>query len=891
MPSALETLMKILRLEREQGYNNTAVIGGLGAFAQNWQNDAHAQARRPEHHVLVDELVDLMREYDAIVELPARHERVKYMVGRITGRVASRDTTSEEGKASSTATPDRKESKQAEYPRETRGKEMRRRVSEKRKARGMPGGKQSSMPDQDHPSGKAISQPVEAGAEPPDEPPAPEDPAFLDTQVRPKPRRKPRSQPSHEEAVERLYGLSASVTVVERVGERLAEKLGRLGVHSVGDLLYHVPRRYDDYTRLVPISKAHPGETLTLIGTVRTSVVQKARTGKQYLHVTVDDGTGTLTVFFFGQPYLRNQLKRGVQVVISGRVDLYLGKTSMSNPEWELLEYDNLHTRAIVPVYPLTKGLTARTMRRILKTTVDYWSARLPDYVPESVLDRAELVELGWALQQVHFPENWDYLDYARERLAFDELFLLQLAMLARRRAWQQVPGVPQAVEDRALSAMIDRLPFELTGAQRRAVEEIRTDMARATSMNRLLQGDVGSGKTAVAALAMAITVMNGGQVALMAPTSILAEQHFRAITQMLAVLMPEHEIAVRLLTGATSASEREQTLWLLGEGSISVVVGTHALIQPDVNFDNLTLIIIDEQHRFGVSQRGQLRSKGTSPHLLVMTATPIPRTLALTVHADLDLTVIDEMPPGRTPVETHLLPELERERAYTFITKQVQEGRQAFVVYPLVEAESPEEETQAAVDEYDRLARDVFPSARVGLLHGRMRPEEKDEVMTRFKAGEFDVLVSTSVVEVGIDIPNASVILIEGANRFGLAQLHQFRGRVGRGQHKSYCLMIGDISTDDARKRLEAMQQTADGFELAEIDYNLRGAGELLGTRQSGIGARLRFGGDLQPPLVALAQREARTLYEEDPDLSLPEHSLLAERVRMWQAVETDIS
>lgn len=888
MPSALETLMKILKLEREQGYKNTAVIGGLGAYAQKWQGDAHAQARRPEHHELVDELAQLMREYEGMVERQQRHNMVKHMMGRATNRVQKLDAA--EAAAGKVVTRQRRERREkSEKP-----------AAEKRPPRRDADRLKEKPPEEPsarkpEPAKPVVEPPreVKVEAEPVvvQEVPPVEDSDVIDETIRPKPRRKIGKRPDHAEAVERLHGLDAPVTVIDRVGDRMAEKLGRLGASTVGELLYHLPRRYDDYTRLVPISKAQPNDTLTLIGTVRNSTVMKGRNGRDFLQTVIDDGTGPLVVFFFGQPYLQRQFKRGVQVVVSGKTDLYLGKLSMTNPEWELLEFDNLHTRAIVPVYPLTKGLTARTVRRILKTTVDYWASRLPDYVPDSVLDRSDLVDLGWALHQVHFPEAWEYLDYARERLAFDELFLLQMAMLARRRAWQQVPGVPQAVEDDWLVSVLQYLPFQLTDAQRGALNEIRKDMAGNLPMNRLVQGDVGSGKTIVAALAMAIAVENGGQAAMMAPTSILAEQHFLSLTQTLARIFPDREIAVRLLTGATANGERQDTLERLADGTVSILVGTHALIQQGVDFDNLTLAVVDEQHRFGVAQRGALRGKGTNPHLLVMTATPIPRTLALTLHADLDLTVIDEMPPGRTPVETHLMNQLERERAYSFIDQQVAAGRQAFMVYPLVEAEDPEDESQAAVDEYQRLGREVFPKRKLGLLHGRMRSDEKDAVMAAFKAGELDILVSTSVVEVGIDVPNASVIMIEGANRFGLAQLHQFRGRVGRGQHASYCLLIGDTSTEEARKRLEAMIRTTDGFELAEIDYNLRGAGDLFGTRQSGLGVRLRFGGQMNPQLVALAQREARTLYEEDPELTLPEHRLLAERVAMWQTVQTDLS
>ncbi len=923
MPSALETLMKILKLEREQGYKNTAVIGGLGAFTDRWQSDAHAQAKRPEHHALVDELAGLMRRYEQITNHDERHEAVKYMIGRITGRIPSAGTPAPPGPAAAPA-PAREQPPARPAPRPPA---QQRRMAEPRRERPRPSPPQPAQaaprregtpaphpaqepsPAEEVPpvsTGQVEAEPAPPEAVAPEtlspEAVGPEEPVALAEAgmeegvqpvepSRPKPRRRPRRPRELAEELDLLRGLEASVTVIEGVGEKNAEKLAQLGIRTVGDLLYHVPRRHDDYTRLLPINRARPGEVATLIGTVVNSRVFTGRSGRQSLQIVLDDGTATLTVFFFGQPYLQNQLKRGEQVVVSGRVEQYLGKPSMNNPEWELLEFDNLHTRAIVPVYPLTKGLPARTLRRIMKSTVDYWAPRLPDYLPESVLDRAELVDLGWALRQLHFPEHWDYLRYARERLAFDELFLLQTAMLARRRAWQKEPGVPQPVTDSWLAGVLANLPFPLTVAQERAVAEIRADMARAVPMNRLLQGDVGSGKTIVAVLAMLIAVENGGQAALMAPTGILAEQHFRAITRALAALVPEREIAVRLLTGATPPAERADTLARLAAGTVSIVIGTHALIQPDVDFANLTLAIIDEQHRFGVAQRGLLRGKGVNPHLLVMTATPIPRTLALTIHADLDLTVIDELPPGRTPVETHLLTELERERAYSFIDQQINRGRQAFIIYPLVEAEDAEDETRAAVDEYERLSREIFPRRRLGLLHGRMSADDKDAVMARFQAGELDILVSTAVVEVGIDVPNASVILIEGANRFGLAQLHQFRGRVGRGPHPSYCLLISDADGDNARARLEAMVRTNDGFELAEIDYRLRGAGDLLGTRQSGYALRFRFAESFSPELVALAQREARTLHAEDPDLSLPEHRLLAERIAMWQAATTDLS
>jgi ATP-dependent DNA helicase RecG len=435
--------------------------------------------------------------------------------------------------------------------------------------------------------------------------------------------------------------------------------------------------------------------------------------------------------------------------------------------------------------------------------------------------------------------------------------------------------------------------PFPLTGAQRRAIEDVRADLTKPVPMNRLLQGDVGSGKTAVATTMLGIALMNGKQAALMSPTSILAEQHYRGISaafeRMPAELMPrEGKPVIALLTGSISSSDRDAVYRGLADGSIDIVIGTHAIIQGGVEFNNLAVAVIDEQHRFGVEQRGALRSKGTNPHLLVMTATPIPRTLALTLYADLDLSIIDEMPPGRIPIRTRVIEPPQRERAYHFVETQLEEGRQAFIVYPLVEA-SDTIEAKSAVESFEHLTQ-VFFRHKVGLLHGRMKPAEKDEIMDQFRNHVFDVLVTTSVAEVGVDIPNASIIVIDGANRFGLAQLHQFRGRVGRGGHASYCLLVCDSLLPEARDRLVALEQTNDGFKLAEIDWQLRGPGDLIGTRQSGQ-ADLKLLEQMKPELVELAQREAKTIFEDDPELTMPEHRLLRERIEQLTNARSDVS
>ncbi len=882
MPSALETLVKILKLERDTDYQNTAVIGGLESFAANWVPEAHAQAKRPEHHQLVDELAILLKEYGQEESLEERYQAIKYMLGRIMGRIPPPDDLP-------AAAPDEEAGEE-----EPDGPEQQERA-------GAAPAQDTRAPAPDEETGEEQVQPEpapQAAAEPaetPDEPEAAgesgepdEAPAVLP--LTPVPPRDAAPQLSTEEAINVFAELQQPVTVLPRIGDKMAEKLERLGLETMWDLLFTFPRRYDDYSKLRALYELRPGEVVTVIASVRSVTRKQSRNGKPYLLVILDDDTGTLQVSFFGQLWLQRQFKPGSQVVLSGKVGLFRGTLAMTNPEWEMLERDNLHTGRIVPVYSLTKGVSARTIRRLVRQTLDTWQDRIPDYMPQSVRDRTGLVSLNTALQQVHFPESHEMLAHARTRLSFDELLLFQMAMLRRRREWQSEPGQPVSVSDDWIRDYLENLPFQLTGAQGRVLVDIRDDLARNVPMNRLLQGDVGSGKTAVAAMSLAMVVQAGKQAALMAPTSILAEQHARSVRDLLRLAPGGEDITVRLLTGHTGEAERQEIYAGLADGSIDVVIGTHALIQENVTFDNLALAIIDEQHRFGVEQRGVLRGKGFNPHVLVMTATPIPRTLALTLYADLDLSIIDEMPPGRTPVETRVIYPVERERSYGFIRSQLEKGRQAFMVYPLVETSDKLEDVEAATEAYDRLKDIIFYNYAVGLLHGRMPADEKEAVMGRFAAGEIDVLVSTSVVEVGIDVPNASVILIENAERFGLAQLHQFRGRVGRGEHQSYCLLVNTAANDDAIQRLQAMEDTTDGFKLAEIDWEMRGPGDLMGMRQSGI-SDFQLAELMNPHLVALAQQEARTLYAEDPALTMPEHHLLAQRVQALVNRRADIS
>ncbi len=646
------------------------------------------------------------------------------------------------------------------------------------------------------------------------------------------------------------------------------------------------------------INRLQYGEECTLIATVTDMRERKFRGNRTMLQVTLSDGTGTVEVSEFN-PFRKQLLTPGRQVVVSGKVEQYLGRLTIKPREWEKLDVELLNTGRIVPVYGLTEGLYQRGLRNLTSQVANYWARRQADPLPGEIVSRAELMAYGEALAQIHFPDSEANLANAQHRLAFDELFALQIGVLRQRRDWQSTPALPLAIPEAGLEDFLKSLPYPLTNAQRRVVAEIREDLARQTPMNRLLQGDVGSGKTIVAATAMAIATASGAQAALMAPTSILAEQHYRTLLRLFApeTAGPEAAAAVRLLQGSTPAAEKAEILAGLRDGSIKFVVGTHALIEDPVEFANLGLAVVDEQHRFGVAQRAALRAKGrtadgsaVSPHLLVMTATPIPRTLAMTVFGDLDLSVLDEMPPGRQPITTYLLHANERERGYAFVRREVNKGRQAYLIFPLVE-ESEKIEARAAVEEHARLQKEIFPEFRLGLLHGRMKPDEKDAVMTAFKANETQILVSTSVVEVGVDVPNATVILIDGANRFGLSQLHQFRGRVGRGEHASYCLLTSDSPDPTPDERLQAMEQTQDGFVLAEKDLELRGPGDFLGTRQSGF-AGLQAAGLGDVLTIEKARREARAMFEIDPELTAPEHAGIRKLVdAFWQTGSGDVS
>lgn len=711
-----------------------------------------------------------------------------------------------------------------------------------------------------------------------------------------------RHEPQRAQDRERAAGeLDAPLTSIRGIQANLAAKFRKLGVETVRDLLYFFPHRHIDYSQRNLISELEVGPEQTVVATVWEAAEKTTGSRRKATEAIVGDESGNIRVVWFNQPYLARKLTPNSLVVLSGRVGLFRGQKVFESPEWELLESDDLiHTGRLVPVYPLTAKLSARVVRKLAKGTVDRCAPLLPDFLPERVRREAGLLSLPEAIRQAHYPENQLRKDEARKRLAFDELFLIQLAVLSRKRDWQAGgTSTPFDVDSGHLEPLLNSLPFTLTPAQMRVLDEIRGDLAGTKPMSRLLQGEVGSGKTVVAAAAMLLAAANGYQAALMAPTEILAEQHLESICRIFdaasgeksdgktvrsySSLLP-HPVRVGLLTGGLKESARQEVLEGIASEEINIVIGTNALIQKGVDFPQLGLCVVDEQHRFGVMQRSELRSKGGNPHVLVMSATPIPRTLALTLYGDLDLSIIDELPPGRIEIKTKWLSPDQRQRAWDFVRKQVTAGRQAFIICPLVE-ESEAIETKAAITEHERLSRNVFPELRLGLLHGRLSSSEKEDVMKRFRGGELDILVATPVVEVGVDVPNATVMLIEGADRFGLAQLHQFRGRVGRGEHQSYCLLLAETPSADARERLSLLERTGDGFALAEEDMRLRGPGEFFGTRQSGL-PELKMARLSDVGLLELARKQAIRLFADDPDLQQPEHRLLAsEARRLWDS------
>lgn len=830
MTETVEKLKKILALEQQRKFANTSVIGGLDAYLLNFVNEAGIPA---DHRV--SEILQAL-PYGGYRELhPVQRKRVvEELLKAVENGISAR-------------------------------------------ANG-PAPKKFKLPD------------------PPKKAPPKPNPAVSPNRV--------------------IGKLDSPVSALPGVSRGMQAKFEKVTppVHSIRDLLFHFPRRYHDYSEQRPIAELEPGEEQTIVGEVWTA---RARTigRRKAAEVIIGDDSGTLQAIWWGQPWMTKGMYPGRKVALRGMIKEYRGRLSMDAPELEELDEEVLSQRRIASDYRLTADLKQGQVRAAVAAALDNFLDDVEEPLPESLRRRFGLMPIGEALRKIHQPETLEEAEDARNRFAFQELLMIEVGVVRRKREWESHGGAPQLQMPSGLREGFEQsLPFPFTGAQTRATDTILADLRRDVPMSRLLEGDVGSGKTVVAAAALLAAVGSGYQGAIMAPTEILAEQHFRTFGKLLderlegapvdgpwfresgsgyIALRPvymERPVKIALLTGSLKGSEKEAAREAIARGDVDIAVGTHALVQQEVEFERLGLVVVDEQHRFGVAQRAALREKGGTPHVLVMTATPIPRTLALTVYGDLDVTVLDEMPPGRPVVKTQRVLPRQRQQAWDFVRKKVGEGRQAYIICPLVE-ESEAIEAKAAVQEYERLSREVFPELRLGLLHGRMTPAEKDAAMRAFRDGEMDILVSTAVVEVGIDVPNATVMLVEGADRFGLSQLHQFRGRVRRSSEQAYCILLADNPSEEGLERLRIMETVSDGFKLAEEDLRIRGPGEYFGTRQSGM-PDLKLAKLTDIALIEKTREAAGGVLDDDPNLERRENAGLRAGVeRIWGRITAEVS
>jgi ATP-dependent DNA helicase RecG len=646
--------------------------------------------------------------------------------------------------------------------------------------------------------------------------------------------------------------LQAPITTAGRIYKMYSRRLEKLGIQNFEDFLYHIPFRYDDFSLISKINRVQPGEIVTIQGTVSEINNEFTKNFKRLQKAEIADETGTIEVIWFNQPYLTKVIHKNDKIALSGEINWFSKKLVMQSPEYEIINISEaIHTGRLVPVYPETRGVTSKWLRRQIYRLIK--ENQFIEHLPDSIINNHGLIEINEAIEQIHFPKTINNAEESRQRLAFDELFLLQLSAMYRKLNWNKNlisnPFLITKFKNEA-EKFLKKLPFNLTNAQKKVVQEIFKDLALDKPMNRLLEGDVGSGKTVVSAIAMYTSFLNGFQSVLMAPTEILAQQHYKVISD----LLTPFKIKVGLATGSQKTKIK----------NFDVMVGTHAVLEKGINFDKLGLVVIDEQQRFGVEQRALIRSKGKNPHLLTMTATPIPRTIALTLYGDLDLSILDEMPIGRKQIKTWLVPQEKRENAYSWIEKQIKETKsQVFIVCPFIEESETMQTVRAASKEFENLKNNVFKKLKLGLLHGKMKAKEKNEVLEKFRDKKIDILVATPVVEVGIDIPNATIIVIEASERFGLAQLHQLRGRVGRGDKQSYCLLFTESKSPQTLERLKAMEKHNFGAELAELDLRLRGPGEIYGTAQHGR-KMLKIASFSDFDLIKKVRTEAEKIFPE---------------------------
>ena len=686
-----------------------------------------------------------------------------------------------------------------------------------------------------------------------------------------------------------MFGvINESIQYVKGIGPKKAEKLNKLGIYTIKDLLYYFPRQFEDRSVIKKIAQLEDEEKVTVKALITNIESYTPKKGMTITRIDVKDDTGFAKLTFFNREYIKNTFRVGDSILAFGKVKKNGRFVELNSCELEYLSTSPKNIGKLVPVYPLSYGITNKDIINTVRMVFENKDIKIPEYMPEYLLKKYRLCGIDYAIKNIHFPKDKESLKVALYRLIFEELLVLQLGLFMYKGGNSNEKGI-LFKRDQRLDEVLESLPFSLTRAQNRALNEIIDDMCSEKVMNRLVQGDVGSGKTVVALLALAECVFNGYQGALMAPTEILAQQHYESFTE----TFEDIGINVELLTGSVTKKQKEGILQRARDGEIDILIGTHALIEDNVEFKNIGLVITDEQHRFGVRQRGKLSSKGTSPDILVMTATPIPRTLALILYGDLDISIIDELPPGRQPIETIAVEKKKRDKVYnSLVRREVDKGRQVYIVCPLVE-ESESLDITSATETAEEIKRDFFPDLRVGLLHGKMKPSEKDAIMTAFKNHELDILVSTTVIEVGVNVPNSTLMIIENAERFGLAQLHQLRGRVGRGKHQSYCVLIYGSNSEVCRKRMGIMEETNDGFKISEKDLEIRGPGEFFGTMQHGVPELKVANLFKHMKILKTVQQEARIIIGEDPTLDFKEYRGLKREIesKFKDKIEKDIT